>query len=265
MILEQIAKKIRRRVLELLYNHHTCHLGSCMSCIEILTALYFGGILKGGSKFICSEGHIAAALYTILAEKGFFSWKELLKSYATKGTKFLNLVNKEVPGVEVSCGSLGHGLPMAMGVALADRNKKVFCLLSDGECQPGTFYESLLFSGHHKLNNLVILINNNRIQACDWTEKILNIEPLDKRIEIFGWKVQRINGHDIKEIMKACKNLSNEKPNAVICDTIKGKGISFAENSIDWHYWDLTSRPKFYKIALSQLPLIEMSGLKLEG
>ncbi len=240
--MKKIAKKIRRQVVELLYKHQACHLGSCMSCIEILVALYFGGIMKPEDKFLMSKGWAAAALYSILAEKGVIDWNDLYENYYEIGSKYWGLVHHTVPGIEHSFGSVGHGLPVAIGMALADRNRKVFVLMSDGECQPGTFYESILFASQHKLNNLIALIDNNRLQAFGWTKEVLNIEPLDKRIKMFDWAVQRVDGHNIKEIIKACENLSSKKPNMIICDTIKGKGVSFAENKLEWHYYNLDEK-----------------------
>lgn len=248
--LEKIAKKIRRRVVELLYKHQACHLGSCLSCVEILVALYYS-IMKPGDKFLLSKGWAAAALYSILAEKGIIDWDDLYENYYEPGSKYWGLVHHTVPGIEHSFGSVGHGLPVAIGMALADRDRRVFCLISDGGCQPGTFYESILFGAQHKLNNLIILVDNNRLQAFGWTKEVLNIEPLDKRVEMCDWKTQRVNGHNIKEIIKACEDLSNKKPNMIVCDTIKGKGISFAENKLGWHYWNLNHRQ--YLQALKEL------------
>jgi len=136
-------------------------------------------------------------------------------------------------------------------MALADKKRRVFVLVSDGECQCGTFYEGLLFAAQHKLNNLIVLVDNNRLQAFGWTKKVLNIEPLDKRLKFFNWKIQRVDGHNMNEIIKACKNLSKKKPNMIICDTIKGKGISFAENKLEWHYFNLT--PELYEKAKRDL------------
>jgi len=241
--LEKLAQKIRGRVIELLYKHQAAHLGSCMSCIEILVALYFGGVMKPKDKFLLSKGWAAAALYSILAEKGIIDWDDLYENYYEIGSKYWGLVHHTVPGIEHSFGSAGHGLPVAVGMALAmkldKKNRKVYCLISDGECQPGTFYESILFASHHKLNNLIVLIDNNRLQAFGRTKEVLNIEPIDKRIKTYNWKVQRVNGHNIQEIIKACKNLSDKKPKMIVCDTIKGKGVSFAENKLGWHYWNL--------------------------
>jgi transketolase len=238
--LKQKAKQIRRDVVDLLYRHKACHLGSCMSCIEILVALYFK-IMKPEDKFLLSKGWAAAALYSVLAEKGIIDWDDLYENYYEPDSKYWGLVHHTVPGIEHSFGSAGHGLPVAVGMALADSKKRIFVLISDGECQAGTFYESILFGAQHKLNNLIVLVDNNRLQAFGRTKEVLNIEPLDKRVEKHGWKTQRIDGHNIKEIIKACKNLSNKKPNMIICDTVKGKGISFAEDKMEWHYYNLTS------------------------
>ena len=233
--MKEIAKKIRKRVVELLYKHKACHLGSCMSCIEILVALYFGGTMKPEDKFLLSKGWAAAALYSVLAEKGIIDWNDLYENYYELGSEYWGLVHHTVPGIEHSFGSVGHGLPVAIGMALADKNRKVFVLMSDGEMDCGTTWESALLASHHKLDNLVVLVDYNKLQAFGRTNEVLNLKPLAEKWKAFGWNVQRIDGHNFKTILEAFKNLSNQKPNIIICDTIKGKGVSFAEDKMEWH------------------------------
>ena len=225
----------------MLYEAQTCHLGSDMSCVEILTVLYFD-TLRRNDHFIMSKGHGAAALYATLAEKGAFE-KEKLATYGQDGTEFLNLVSKEVPGVEFSTGSLGHGLPVAVGLAVAEKQNEspgnIYTLLSDGELQCGTTWESAMFASHNKLNNLYIIIDYNRLQACGWINDVVKVEPIDKKFEAFGCTVREVDGHNTKELIKAL-NEPSDKPVVIISHTIKGKGIPFAENNNAWHYNNLT-------------------------
>lgn len=241
--LEEIAKKIRLKVIELLYRHKAAHLGSNMSSIEILVALYFK-IMKPGDRFILSPGWKAAALYSILSQKGYFSWKELLRDYYQAGKKYIGLVHGEVKGVEASFGSAGHGLPVAIGMALVKKlnNEKgrIFCLMSDGEMDCGTTWEGALFAAHHELDNLFVIVDYNKFQAFGRTNEVLNLEPLSKKWKIFNWNVVEIDGHNFREIISNISGRNINKPKVLIAHTIKGKGISFAENQLDWHYLNLT-------------------------
>ena len=243
--LNKISKIIRKKVIELLYKHRACHLGSCMSCIEILVALYFK-VMKPQDKFLLSKGWGAAALYSILSEKGIIEWKDLLKNYYEPDSKYWGLVHHTVPGVEHSFGSAGHGLPVAVGISLAkklDKKKsRVFCLISDGELDCGTTWESALFASHHKLDNLVVIVDYNKLQAFGRTNKVLNLEPLVEKWRAFRWDVQEVDGHNFKALLKAFRKISmvKNRPHIIICHTVKGKGIPFAENKLEWHYYNLT-------------------------
>lgn len=250
--LREIAKKIRKKVVELLYKHKAAHLGSCLSCIEILVALYFE-VMKPSDKFLLSKGWAAAALYSVLAEKGIIDWNDLYENYYQLGSKYWGLVHHTVPGVEHSFGSAGHGLPVAIGMALADRKRKIYCLVSDGEMDCGTTWESVLFASHHKLDNLVVLVDYNKFQAFGKTNEVLNLEPLAEKWRNFGWIVCEIDGHNLNELVKTLKEIPSvkEKPHVLICHTIKGKGISFAENKLEWHYYNLSKEQ--YQIALKEL------------
>jgi len=245
MELEKIAKKIRLKVIDLLFQHKACHLGSCMSCIEILVTLYFK-VMRREDKFLLSKGWAAAALYSILSEEGIIEWKDLLKNYYEPDSKYWGLVHHTVPGVEHSFGSAGHGLPVAIGMSLAkklDKKKsRVFCLISDGELDCGTTWESALFASHHKLDNLVIIVDYNKLQAFGKTNEVLNLEPLVEKWRAFRWDVQETDGHNFKALLKAFRKLSlvKNKPHIIICHTVKGKGIPFAENKLEWHYYNLT-------------------------
>jgi transketolase len=241
--LEKKAKEIRRKVIELLYRHKAPHLGSNMSAIEILVSLYYQ-IMKKGDRFLLSPGWKAAALYSILADKKIIDWEDLLENYYS--LKYPGLVHHTVSGIEHSLGSAGHGLPVACGMAYAlklDRKKgRVFCLLSDGEMDCGTTWESALIASHHKLDNLFVFVDYNKLQAFGKTNEVLKLEPLAKKWKDFNWDVQKTDGHNFKKILFALKktSLKKGKPHIIICHTIKGKGISFAEGKLEWHYFNLT-------------------------
>lgn len=263
--LEKFASQIRRQILTMNYNSQGTHIGSSLSCVDILTVLYFT-VLKIRPKqpfwplrdrFILSKGHAAAALYAVLAERGFFP-VEKLKDYCRNGTRIAGHSSINcLPGVEVSTGSLGHGLPMAAGMALAlknDRQKpRVFVLLSDGECQEGSNWEAILFASHHHLDNLTVVIDYNKLQAFGRTNEILKLEPFKDKWTAFGWEAREIDGHNFSELEKAFSRLPLKKgrPTVFIAHTIKGKGISFMEDSLDWHYKNLTK--ELYEAALKEL------------
>jgi len=242
--LKEIAKDIRLRVIELLYRHKACHLGSCMSAIEILVSLYFGGIMRKKDKFLLSKGWAAAALYSILAKKKIIDWKELLEKYYEPDSKYWGLVHHTVPGIEHSFGSAGHGLPVAIGMALADKKRRIFVLLSDGEMDCGTTWEGALFAAHHKMDNLFVIVDYNKLQAFGRTNKVLNLKPLAKKWKDFNFDVYEIDGHSFSQILKAFKKAFSRKgrPHVIICHTIKGKGVSFAEDKLEWHYFNLDKK-----------------------
>lgn len=232
-----ISRDVRKQLLKLSNSAKSSHLGSSLSIVDILVVLY-KSILKKNI-FILSKGHACLALYCILQKFNYIS-KKVLKSYGKNNTILLSHVSHKVPGVEFSTGSLGHGLPYAVGRALAEKinkkSKKIYVLISDGELNEGTTWESLLFASFHKLDNLIIIIDYNKIQSLDYTKNILKLEPIDKKLISFGCKVIRINGHSFSQLYKSLSRKNKSKPLLIICDTIKGKGISFMENSILWHY-----------------------------
>jgi transketolase len=238
------ARKIRQNILRASYEAGACHIGSALSCVEILMVLY-SGILKEDDVFIFSKASGACTLYEILAEKGIIDRQEVsdyLKKYPLAG--------REVPGVIWSAGSLGHGLPIAVGMALADKKRKVYCLVSDGEMQEGTTWESALFANQYNLNNLTVIVDRNFFQACGKTEDILKLEPLAKKWEAFGWGTKTINGHSLVEIENSLK-LLHKKPLLIIAKTVKGKGVSFCENEYSWQYRNLDEG--LLKLALKEL------------
>jgi len=231
--------------------HHanTSHIGSCFSMADILAVLY-GGILRvdpdrpewpDRDRFILSKGHAAAAVYATLAERGFFP-KEWLEKYCDDDSPLMGHINHKVPGVEVSTGSLGHGLPIGCGMALAGKEKKnpfrVFVLLSDGEMDEGSNWESILFASHHRLDNLTAIVDYNKIQSFGRVKDVLELEPLAAKWNAFNWAVKEIDGHDLQEIKEILSAIPFEKgrPSVIIAHTVKGKGVSFMEDQLAWHY-----------------------------
>ena len=267
-----ISKEIRRKIIEMKYRSKEEHIGSALSCVDVLTVLYHkilninpkNCLDENRDRFVLSKGHAAAVLYAILANRGFFEEK-LLDSYCQDGSKIAGHSTRgSLPGVEATAGSLGHGLPMATGMALAGKidlpagrhgkkKYKTFVLISDGECDEGTTWEAALFAAHNKLENLTVIIDYNKWQAFGRTSEVLNLEPLAKKWESFGWGVKEINGHDFKEIEEVLYAVPFEKgkPNAIILNTIKGKGISFMEDKLESHYMKLSEED--YKKALAEL------------
>ncbi len=237
---QKIATGARKRVLEMIFKAQSSHIGSNFSSIDILAVL-FEKMDREKDKFIASKGWVAAAVYYFLAEKGIIPKEDLERYCRPDEEEYIGLVEPHHKfGLEFAGGSMGYGLPAGAGFALAKKlnkeNGKIHVLMSDGEMQIGTTWEAILIAKQHNLANLVAWIDNNRLQAMGPTKEILDIEPLDERIKPFGWAVQRINGHDFGAIESALQNLSSDKPNMVICDTIKGKGVSFMENNNLYHY-----------------------------
>ncbi len=240
---EILATKIRTHALEMTHKAQSSHIGSCLSIADILAVLY-GKVLnvrpeqpdwEGRDRFILSKGHACAILYAVLAECGFFPVK-MLDTFYQNGSLLLGHINHYVKGIEASTGSLGHGLSIGCGMALAIK-QKVYVLLSDGDCNEGSTWEAVMFASHHHLDNLIAIVDYNQSQALGRTRDILDLKPLAEKWESFGWQVQEIDGHDIYAIKKALLNCQDyTKPSCIIAHTIKGKGISFMENNIEFHY-----------------------------
>lgn len=231
-------KNIRTNILKITYKAKSSHIGSCLSIVEILTTLY-NKVLKKRDRFILSKGHAALALYCTLYEKKFIS-SQILNSFGSDKTILMNHVSHKVKGVEFSTGSLGHGLPVSVGKALKfkinNEKNKVFVLISDGELNEGTTWESLMFASHHKLENLIIIIDYNKIQSMDFVNKVVNIEPLKDKLRSFGCNVFQVDGHNESSLKKILLKKNNKKPKIIIANTTKGKGVSFMENNNLWHY-----------------------------
>jgi len=243
---KKIAAEARRVVLRLIYQAQTSHIGSNFSAIDMLAVLYNiadidKDLKEDRDRIVISKGWIAASAYYFLAEKGIIP-KEDLETYCKEGSKYIGLVEPYVRGIEAAGGSMGFGLPFGVGFALAKKIKKekgkVFILMSDGEMQIGTTWESALIAAHHKLDNLFVIVDFNELQAMGFVKEILNIEPLKDKWKAFGWEVREIDGHNFEEIEKALVGpaLGKDKPVVIIARTIKGKGVSFMENNNEWHY-----------------------------
>lgn len=254
MTSEQMAWLIRRHSIEMTHLSGGSHIGSVMSVADIIAVLYTDALKfdpkapnwAERDRFILSKGHAGAALYAALAESGFFPVEEL-KAHYQNGSRLSGHVSHYLPGVDFSTGSLGHGLSVAVGMAYAakksgDISHKVFTVLGDGECNEGSVWEAALFANHFRLNNLIAIIDHNRMQSLDFNENTLEIEHLGDKWRVFGWHVIEINGNDHSqlkaafEIAEANSKTKPHKPTVIIADTIKGYGVSFMQNDILWHY-----------------------------
>jgi transketolase len=244
---KRLPNKLRSIVLDMISKANSSHVGSAFSIAEIVTVLY-SGILNISAKnvkennrdrIIISKGHAVAILYAILAEKGFFP-KEWLDTFYKNDTILAgHATSKHIPGIELSTGSLGHGLSVGCGMAynslLDDLNFRVVVLMSDGECNEGSVWEAIMFAGHHKLNNLLVIVDYNKIQSLGHTKDILDLEPFVDKWKAFRWNVKEIDGHNMDEIYNAV-SVRSEMPTVIIAHTIKGKGVSFMEDTVLWHY-----------------------------
>ena len=243
------------------------HIASILSMADILAVLY-GEVLRykseepkwaGRDRFILSKGHAGAGVYAALAESGFFPVEKLKSHYQDGSDLSGHVSHKGIPGVEFSTGSLGHGLSVASGMALASKinceNNRAFVLLGDGECGEGSNWEAILFAAHHKLDNLVAIVDRNMLQSIYSTEDTLSLEPFAEKWKAFGWNVVEVDGHNHEEILNACKVKSKveNKPLCIIASTIKGKGVSFMEKNILWHY--RSPQGSEYEAAMAELEL----------
>jgi len=247
---KKLAKNIRLHCVKMANSGKGSHIGSALSIADILAVLYFDVLKidplnpksKNRDRFILSKGHAGAAVYAVLAEMGFFEVEKLSTHYQNGSDLSGHVSHKGIPGVELSTGSLGHGITVATGMAKAAKlNKmqhKIFVLLSDGECDEGTTWEAAMFSSHHKLNNLIAIIDYNKIQSLDSVSNTLELEPFSDKWRSFGWSVIEIDGHNHVEIKKIFSKVhaNKNKPTVIIANTIKGKGVSFMENKVLWHY-----------------------------
>jgi len=248
--LKKIAKELRQKILKVIFNAGSGHPGGSLSATDLLTAIYFGGILQydvqnpndpNRDRFILSKGHASALMYCVLSRAGYFS-EEYLSGYRKIGSElFLSgHPHPKTPGIEIASGSLGQGLSVGHGIALAAKldklNYKVYVVLGDGEIQEGQIWEAAMSASKFNSNNLIAIVDNNKVAQDNATVDLKNIEPLEDKWNSFGWDVHRINGHNINDIMKTLLlPLHPNKPRVIIADTIKGKGVSFMEGEKGWH------------------------------
>ncbi|MBO6207365.1 MAG: transketolase [Lachnospiraceae bacterium] len=259
------ANKVRQGIITGVYNAKCGHPGGSLSAAEIFTYLYFEEMnidpknpkMEDRDRFVLSKGHVAPGLYSTLANRGFFD-VEALKTLRHTGSFLQGHPDmKGVPGVDMSSGSLGQGLSVAVGMALAARlqNKdyRVYCLTGDGEIEEGQIWEAAMFAGHRKLDNLVVFVDNNNLQIDGSLDEVCSPNPIDKKFEAFNFYVQVINGNDFDEIAQALKNAREHKgqPAAIVAKTLKGKGVSYMENSCGWH--GKAPNAEEYEIAMKEL------------
>ena len=264
-----LAARVRRQVLEMTHKSGGSHIGTSYSMTDLLAVLY-NGVLNvdpanpewpGRDRFILSKGHGCAAFYATLAEKGFFPIEWLDTFYQDGSTLVGHATHTDIPGVELSTGALGHGLPVACGMALfakrTNQAYRVITMLSDGECDEGSIWEAALFAGHHQLDNMAVIVDYNKIQSLGRVEEVLELEPFADKWSAFKWAVCEIDGHDFDDIQSALTNLPLEsgKPSCIIAHTVKGKGVSFMEDKLLWHY--RSPNAEDFELAVSELEASE--------
>lgn len=248
-VIAEVAKEIRKEIYKIAHFAGGGHMGAAFSMADIISVLYFDGVLKYDAKnpewedrdkFILSKGHAGYALYAALAKAGYFPEEEL-RHVGQTGSKFGGHPKiYDIPGVEASTGALGHGLSFAIGIAYANKMDKkdshVYVMLGDGECQEGSIWEGALSAPTLGLDNLTVIVDHNKLQAMDDLENIVRMKPFADKWRAFGWNVREIDGHDYAEIKDALLIRHRGKPTVVIANTVKGKGVSFMENVPIWHY-----------------------------
>lgn len=248
--LEKLCKENRKNILKMVYNAQSGHIGGAMSAVELLTVLYHKCLnicpkwtkdenFANRDRFVLSKGHASSVLYSVLSQLGYFP-KEELMTFRLFGSRLQGHPVPVCPGIDVATGSLGQGLSVACGMAMGlklDKNPaKVFCLMGDGELQEGSVWEAFMHCTHQKLDNIIAIIDRNRLQIDGCTENVKSLDPLDVKLKAFNWDVIEIDGHDIKAVYDAIEKAKNsDKPVAILADTVKGKGVSFMENNAGWH------------------------------
>lgn len=237
--MKEIAREVRKNILLQIHSANSGHPGGALSCADILVAIYFK-LINEGDKVILSKGHASAALYAVLAEKGFFS-KEELTTFRKLGSRLQGHPSLyKAPGIDAPSGSLGQGLSIANGLALSfkmdNKSNNVYCILGDGEVQEGQVWEAAMTASHYKLNNLIAFLDHNNLQIDGRNDEVMTINPIEEKFKAFGFNVIKIDGHNFDEIISAVESAKNQdKPTMIIANTIKGKGVSFMENMASWH------------------------------
>lgn len=263
--LQALCRRLRRHSVVMTHQANSSHVGSSLSMVELLAVLY-GKVLRvqpaqptwaDRDRFILSKGHGCAVYYAVLAETGFFPLDWLGTFYRNGSRLAGHATHTHVPGIELSTGSLGHGLSVATGMALSakrdGKSYRVFCLLSDGECDEGSTWEPVLFAPQHKLDNLVAIVDYNKIQSLGTVKEVMDLAPFADKWRAFGWAVSEVDGHNLVDIEMALSQIPFEsnKPSCLIAHTVKGKGVSFMENKLLWHY--RTPQGEEYAAALAEL------------
>ena len=259
--------QIRRIILEQSFRAHVGHIGSALSIADIIAALY-GNVLKISSpedaerdRFILSKGHAALALYAALFLKGWLPKKQL-DTYCTPGSLLGVHPECMLRGIDFATGSLGQGISMATGSALAARmlgsRRRVFVVVSDGECNEGSLWEAIMFGAHQRLGNLTVIVDLNQQQALGYTRDVMNLDPLEDRLRSFGWDTISVDGNDANKLSDCMNQLdyAGDRPHAVVAHTVFGKGVSFMENQIKWHYLPVSEEQ--YKLALKEIENISL-------
>jgi transketolase len=267
--LKRMCVEVRRDIVEMIYRAKGGHPGGALSAVEIITVLFFDAMRlrpeeadwPERDRFILSKGHVTPVLYSAMARRGFFPVEELA-TFGAPGTRLQKHVDKHfLPCVEVSSGSLGQGLSIGVGMALADRidrrTRNIFVLDSDGENQEGQTWEAAMAAAHFRLDQIIAFLDNNGLQTDGAVADIMSIEPLEDKWRSFGWHVQRVDGHDVEQIISAIDlaKSTKGKPHIVIADTVKGKGVSFIEGKYEWHSHSISDEE--YQIALGELEAVE--------
>ncbi len=263
--IEEKAKEIRKGIIEEVYSSQSGHPGGSLSIADILTVLYFYEMNinpenpkdENRDRLVLSKGHCSPALYATLANRGFFDVEEL-KSFRNINGKLQGHPDmKNIPGVDMTTGSLGQGLSDANGMAIAgkldNKDYRVYCILGDGEIEEGQIWEAAMASNKYKLDNLCVIVDNNNLQIDGTIEEVMSSYPIDEKFKSFGFQIINIDGNDIEEIIKAfdvAKNVK-EKPTCIIAKTVKGKGVSFMENKVEWH--GKAPNEEQYKQAMEEL------------
>ncbi|AST57102.1 transketolase [Thermoanaerobacterium thermosaccharolyticum] len=259
------ATQIRLDLINMIYESKSGHIGGSLSSADILTVLYYNVMnvdpnnpnWEERDRFILSKGHSVEAYYSVLADKGYFP-KEELNTYCKFGTRLIGHPNNKIPGVEMNTGALGHGLSIAVGMALGakmdNKSFRVFTLMGDGELAEGSNWEAAMAASHYKLNNLIGIVDRNKLQISGNTEEVMSLEPLEDKWKSFGWDVLTTDGNDIEKLLdtfNAAIASANDKPKLILAYTTKGKGVKFIENKANWHHRVPTEEE--YKAAISEL------------
>lgn len=262
--LQKKAAEIRMELLTMIYEAKTGHTGGSLSIADILTVLYYKTMKVDPQRpqwaerdrYVQSKGHAVEAYWAVLADKGFFP-KEELKTFSKYNSRLIGHPNNKVPGVEVNTGALGHGLAVSVGMALSAKKEggsyRVFTLMGDGEQAEGSVWEAAMAAAHYRLDNLVGIIDRNKLQISGSTEDVMGLEPLAGKWRSFGWEVVEVDGNDIEQLVKVFESLPAvpDKPTMIMANTVKGKGVSFAENVAGWHH-HVPSKEE-YELAMAEL------------